>query len=454
LSDGGGLAILLSSIRARQGIAIIENNAECSYASLSEDIGAWQVRLDAQQIKPHHVVGIKSDFHIDAITLFLSLLGRGHTVAVLSPTTSSTLDYVEDAQIDYLYSFDNDDWQLEKTATGAAKHALLRTLHEQQRPGFIIFSSGTSGRAKAILHDANNFLRSFATANKPLRTVAFLLFDHIAGLDTLFYTLCSGGTLIIPQDRSTHSICQLIQQRRAQVLPTSPSFLNLLFLSGDARVFDLASLEIVTFGSEPMSESGLARVNRMFPGARVIQKYGASEFGSPRSKSRGDSDLWLKIDSDAFKVKIIDDILWVKSSSTMLGYLNCPQPLVEDGYYCTGDRVELDGQWLRILGRHSDIINVGGEKVFPGEVEGVLLDLPAIEDALVYAEANLLLGNIVCAKIKLTEGRGSRASEDSKLLKKAIRKHCLAKLARFKVPTKIAIVDESLTNERFKRSRC
>lgn len=448
MSVCGPLDRLLSSFEQRNAIAIIEGDREISYPALLEAIAGWRGSLKHQGIQRNQVVGIKSDFHADAISLLLALLANGNTVALISATASVVTDLLEDAQIDHLYTFNSDgDWQRESFAVAADRHPLLAALQQSQRPGLIIFSSGTSGRAKAILHDANNFLQSFGAANKPLRTLAFLLFDHIAGLDTLFYTLCSGGTLIIAKQRSTHAVCSVIEQSCAQVLPTSPSFLNLLYLSQDFRSFDLSSLEIVTFGSEPMTESGLARVNSMFPGARTIQKYGASEFGSPRSQSRADANLWLKIEGDNFKVKIIDDILWVKSSSTMMGYLNCPQPKVEDGYYCTGDRVEVDGQWLRILGRHCEIINVGGEKVFPAEVEGVLLEIPLVEDALVFGESNPLLGNSVSAKIKIT------ASADNKALKKEVRKYCISRLDRFKVPAKIEIVDQSLMSERFKRSR-
>ncbi len=92
MSDSGRLQRLLSSFEQRQAIAIIEKNTECSYASLLEGIAAWQSRLDEQGIDRHHVVGIKSDFHFDAITLFLSLLANGHTVALLPPATSSVVE--------------------------------------------------------------------------------------------------------------------------------------------------------------------------------------------------------------------------------------------------------------------------------------------------------------------------------------------------------------------------
>ncbi len=75
-----------------------------------------------------------------------------------------------------------------------------------------------------------------------------------------------------------------------------------------------------------------------------------------------------------------------RSESAMLGYLNAPSPFDEDGWYDTGDQVETDGEYIRILGRKSEIINVGGEKVFPAEVESVFLEIPNVRDVLITAE--------------------------------------------------------------------
>lgn len=447
---GSALERLLCKLEERPGIALIEDRQHCSYAELVRRVTDWRECLRAQGIESQHVVALQSDYHIASIALLLALWANGNVVALLPVGDVDVVVRLRDAQADYLFTFDAvGEWAVVPVANGmdTPRHPLLQRLSEKSLPGFIIFSSGTTGTPKAILHDVNAFLGFFARANKPLRTIAFLLFDHIAGLDTLLYTLCSGGTLVIPRQRSPHAIFQLIEQSAVQVLPTSPSFLNLLFLSQDYRNFDVSSLEIVTFGSEPMSDSGLDRVQKMFPAARIVQKYGGSEFGSPRSKSRDGKSLWLKIDNDDFQVKVIDDILWVKTPATMLGYLNCPQAPLSDGYYCTGDRVERDGDWLRILGRDSEMINVGGEKVFPAEVEGVILEFPGIEQVLVYGEHNAMLGNAVCAKLKLSE------PADSKSLKKQLRHFCLEKLARYKVPVKFDIVDHALTNERFKRSR-
>jgi acyl-coenzyme A synthetase/AMP-(fatty) acid ligase len=131
----------------------------------------------------------------------------------------------------------------------------------------------------------------------------------------------------------------------------------------------------------------------------------------------------------------------------MLGYLNAPSPFTEDGWFITGDIVEVVGDSLRILGRDSDVINIGGEKVFPAEVENILLQIPGIEDVIVCGEKNFILGNIVVANIKTKPGINPT------LVKKMARKLCLKKMSSFKVPQKIQIVSEISCGDRYKKMR-
>jgi acyl-CoA synthetase (AMP-forming)/AMP-acid ligase II len=300
-----------------------------------------------------------------------------------------------------------------------------------------------------VVHSLERFLGKFDHPGKRMRTLSFLLFDHIAGIDTLFYTLSSGGALIVPETRDPRSICRLIENHRIEVLPTSPTFLNLLGLSNDYEDFDLSSLQIITYGSEPMSQPTLNRLSDIFPDVKIMQKYGTSEFGSPRTLSRGNDSLWLKPKPDELEIKIIDDILWVRSQTAMLGYLNVASPFDADGWYCTGDRVEQDGEWLHILGRQSEMIIIGGEKVYPQEVESVILELDIVQDVIVKGESHPLTGQIVTARVNL---RLSEALE-AKAAVKEIRKHCREHLEAYKVPIKIAISSEPLATDRQKKIR-
>src|SRR5207237_6425767 len=100
--------------------------------------------------------------------------------------------------------------------------------------------------------------------------------------------------------------------------------------------------------------------------------------------------------------------LQIKAKSTMLDYRNEPSPITANGWFNTGDKVEVDGEYFRILGRQSEIINVGRQKVYPAEVESVLQEMPEIAEVSVYGEKNAIVGEIVCAAVRLRKPRGAR----------------------------------------------
>ena len=111
------------------------------------------------------------------------------------------------------------------------------------------------------------------------------------------------------------------------------------------------------------------------------------------------------------------------------------------------DAVEQDGEWLRFLGRTTDIINVGGQKVYPAEVESVLLEMDNVQDVAVRGEPNPLIGRCVVARVKL------RQPELPLEFKARMRRHCLGLLAPYMVPVKVELADGELHNARGKRVR-
>jgi acyl-coenzyme A synthetase/AMP-(fatty) acid ligase len=131
----------------------------------------------------------------------------------------------------------------------------------------------------------------------------------------------------------------------------------------------------------------------------------------------------------------------------MVGYLNAPSPFTEDGYFITGDRVETRGEYFRFLGRDSELINVGGQKVFPAEVETVLLQCELVGEAVVYGQRHPITGKIVCADIQL------RSACDETEARRTIKRFCGERLESFKVPVKIQFVEAGLYNDRLKRQR-
>jgi acyl-CoA synthetase (AMP-forming)/AMP-acid ligase II len=131
----------------------------------------------------------------------------------------------------------------------------------------------------------------------------------------------------------------------------------------------------------------------------------------------------------------------------MVGYLNAPSQFDTEGWFNTQDQVEVDGEFFRILGRVTDLINVGGQKVYPTEVENIILEMHNIQDVAVFGEKHALLGQTVVAKVIL-ESEESVAS-----VKKRVRLACLDKLAPFKVPSKVILAEGVLHSARQKKIR-
>jgi acyl-CoA synthetase (AMP-forming)/AMP-acid ligase II len=132
-----------------------------------------------------------------------------------------------------------------------------------------------------------------------------------------------------------------------------------------------------------------------------------------------------------------------------MGYLNAGmEHFTADGWFKTGDLVEeSEDGFIKIVGRNNEIINVGGEKVLPSEVESVLFQMQEIKDCIVFGESNPITGQMVVAKILSEEEL--KVSE----AKKRITAFCTGKLERYKIPAKIILMDESEFSERFKKKR-
>jgi acyl-CoA synthetase (AMP-forming)/AMP-acid ligase II len=146
--------------------------------------------------------------------------------------------------------------------------------------------------------------------------------------------------------------------------------------------------------------------------------------------------------------RVIDGLLWLRAPAAMLGYLNADPPIMQDGWLCTGDMVDLDGGWMRILGRQSDIINVGGQKVYPSEVESVIGELDDVAQVAVSGESHPILGQIVTASVRPVDIEVVAAK-----LRIAITTHCARHLERHKIPVRIRITADILTGERHKIMR-
>lgn len=428
--------------------AIVWREQVFSYAWLAARVDYWRGELASRQIPRGAVVAIEADFSPNAVALFLALVEQG---AILVPLTSSVAaqraELLQTAEVEWVIAIDRADVATFEQTSVHASHAYFRALRAAGHPGLVLFSSGSTGKSKAAVHDLTNILEKFHTPRHRLRTISFLLYDHIGGINTMLYTLANGGCLVTVEDRTADGVLSAVARHRVELLPTSPTFLNMVLISEAHARHDLSSLRTVTYGTEPMPESTLRRFHALFPQVQLTQTYGLSEVGILRSKSKSSDSLWVKIGGEGFETRVVDGLLEIKARSSMLGYLNAPSPFTADGWFITGDEVEVDGEYLRILGRKSEIINVGGQKVYPAEVEGIVQELDGVLDATVYAEPNALTGQIVCVRVAL------RDEEDPRAFARRLKQFCVGRLEMFKIPVKVQVASGPQHGARFKKMR-
>ena len=132
----------------------------------------------------------------------------------------------------------------------------------------------------------------------------------------------------------------------------------------------------------------------------------------------------------------------------MLGYLNYPSPFTDDGWFQTGDKVLTKGEWLQIVGRESEFINVGGEKVNPIMVEEAVCALPGIEDCAAYPITNELMGQVVGITVYTKD-----KNPDPKVIYRMCKLLLRNKLPKHAMPMEVRLSDKPLVTMRFKKMR-
>lgn len=430
-------------------IAIIYNGKKYSYNELYIKIKEIE-NFIKDKIKSGEVVAILADYSFVSIALFFALYENKNIIAPITSTSQKEIDgKVKESFSTKIINLENENLVITNIKSEAS-HKIINDLQTSKCAGLILFSSGSTGAPKAMIHNLDTLVDSYGDKKqKQINMLVFLMFDHIGGINTMLNILSMNATMIIPQNRNADDICKLIEEYKIAVLPSSPTFLNLILINRSYEKYDLSSLRMITYGTETMPEGLLNRLKAVFSKVKFLQTFGTSETGIAATSSKSSSSTFMKIDDENLEYKIVDNELWLRSKTQILGYLNrSMESFTNDGWFKTGDLVELDNEgFIKIIGRNKEIINVGGQKVLPSEVESVLLGMDEIEDCLVYGEQNAITGQSVSCDVVLKHGI------DDSGFKILVRKFCKDKLDSFKIPTRVNVVQYTEFTERFKKSR-
>ncbi len=419
-----------------------------SYDELTAEVSRWNNRLESSVVSPGSVVALRANYSRDACAALVALADRKCIVVPLAVLPErKEKDYLDISRPEFIADIGGDGVSHISETGARGDHSLYRELRSRKEAGLVLFSSGTTGRSKASVLSLDKLLAKYSPTRRPRRTLAFMNLDHIGGVNTLFHTIVQGGAVITIDERTPDAVFKEIEASSVDTLPTTPTFLTMAVVSGAIERYDTSSLRLVTYGTEVMPAQTLTRARSSLPNVRFKQTYGLSELGIIPTRSKSDDSLWVELGTEGFEYKIVDDVLWVRAETAMLGYLNAPDPFDMEGYFNTQDKVAVDGPYVQILGRTTDIINVGGEKVYPSEVESVLLEQANIREAAVSGKASPVTGQVVTATVQLIE------MEEHAGVERRLIAGCAAQLEPHKVPAQIIVTEAQQHTTRFKKIR-
>ena len=426
--------------------AIVFEDRIYTYEEFVKQIKDYKNILDKHNISSKIVV-ILGDYSFYNLALFFALYENKNIIVPITSNIKKVQDdFIKESFCQTIIKTDERNLLIQNLKI-TFSHNMIDNLIEKNSSGLILFSSGSTGKPKAMIHNLDTLIDSFKDKKeKSMNMLVFLMFDHIGGLNTVFNALCMGACLIIPKIKDAKTICELIEKYKIMVLPSSPTFLNLILISQEYKNYDLSSLRMITYGTETMPQSLLLKLKDIFPKVKFLQTFGTSETGISTTSSKSSNSLFMKLEDINGEYKIVENELWLRSKTQVLGYLNASMDsFTSDGWFKTGDLVEVDGEYIKIIGRAKEVINVGGQKVLPAEVESIILEMEEISDCMVYGEKNAITGQTVVCDVVL--------NMKIENIKKRVRVFCKDRLDTYKIPTKVNVVDKTNFSDRFKKIR-
>jgi len=326
-------------------------------------------------------------------------------------------------------------------------------------PGSLYFSSGTTGDPKGIPQSPKNLLTAaYALA----KAYGFREDDTQMGILPVYHTalatygfwpsLCIGSNFVLFQRFHRHTFWRNLAEHRIAFVEAVPTILMMLLNSPeDISQYDLTALKFIGSGSAPLPKDLQLRFEDTF-GVLVANKYGLSEtapthFNPPERHRRKTGSIGkplpmceVKIFGENDKELAPGEIgeIVIRGDNVVSGYYNNPKSAAEafrGGWFHTGDMgyVDEDGFFF-LMSRKKEMINRGGEKIYPNEVDNVLFSHPSVAEAAAFGVPDDVYGEEVMACVKLKNGYT--------ITERELAAHCLTRLPLYKCPKRIYFVDE------------
>ncbi|BCW06013.1 AMP-binding protein [Arthrobacter sp. NtRootA1] len=460
--------------RARQdptGECIRDQNRSLDNLTFALDTAALAARLAASGVSRGDVVAILLPNCAEIVTTMFAAWSLGAALTPMNPalTDPEVIYQLQDSEAKVIIG----DERAGHLAAGLKKtHIDAFTIHtgspadpdnapasvavaEPEDFALIIYTSGTTGKPKGCVLDHSNITAMVTSISTHLEIDAqdtsllvLPLFHSNGLLIGVLSVLGAGGTVVIAPRFDAKTFWNVVEAERPTFFSAVPTMYAMLEAQ-TTRAVDTSSLRFLVCGAAPMPTDLLERFQDRF-GVPVVEGYGLSEGSvastlNPLRGSRkagtvgpvlpGQQVRIVTMDGAAAKQGEHGEIL-IKGANVMRGYLGRPgetAKVLHDGWLHTGDVGYLDEDgYLVLVDRIKDVIIRGGENIFPKEIEFVLYQHPDVLEAAVVGLPDPLFGEVPVAYVAPVPGRQLDVAE--------LERHCLASLAKFKVPRQFVII--------------
>lgn len=317
------------------------------------------------------------------------------------------------------------------------KEDLIRKLSNPSENWKItMFTSGTTGVPKRVSHDLNTITRFLKVSNRNKQIIWGFAYNptHMAGIQVFLQALLNGNSIIRLFGLDNKSVYNEIKNNRITHISATPTFYRLLLPCSES----FPSVERITSGGEKFNEKTFKQLNEIFPNAKITNVYASTEAGTLFASQ---TDIFSVRPEYESLIHIENNELLIHSSLMGSTETNI------DEWYNTGDVIEIisnEPLKFRIVNRKSEMINVGGYKVNPHEVEQAIIALTGIKNVRVYSKSNSVLGNIICCEV---------VANNNEITESHIRTFLQSKIQEFKIPRIIRFVENLSTTRTGKLKR-
>jgi acyl-CoA synthetase (AMP-forming)/AMP-acid ligase II len=354
-----------------------------------------------------------------------------------------------EAQVDAVLVDDAGAPQAMPTTPQFASNALALGENPQRQAThtteWILLTSGTTGMPKLVVHSLESLAGALPRQAASLRPMVWSTFYDIrryGGLQIYLRAVLSGSPLVLSSaGEPIHNFLARAGAAGVTHISGTPSHWRRALMSGDAR---LISPEYVRLSGEVADQTVLDNLREAYANARVAHAFASTEAGVAFDVNDGLAGFprGFVETPGAIEMKVQDGTLWIRSGRIAVRYLGgAPAPIASaDGYVDTGDLVELLGDRYYFRGRKGGIINVGGLKVYPEEVESVINADPRVRMSLVKARRNPITGAVIVAEVVLADAPSPPDAGRAENIKNDLLNACRRTLAAHKVPALLRFV--------------